>query len=89
MIPTEAGHDAGILADAGIPAGMLFVRNPTGVSHSPAEHAEPDDCEGGVRALAAVVADLCGASPATRRPATQAEPGGYRAGEGAEGGSPL
>ena len=89
VIPTGAGHDAGILADAGIPAGMLFVRNPTGVSHSPAEHAEPDDCEGGVRALAAVVADLCGASPATRRPATQAEPGGYRAGEGAEGGSPL
>ena len=32
---TGAGHDAGILATAGIPTAMLFVRNPTGVSHSP------------------------------------------------------
>ena len=37
---------------------MLFVRNPTGVSHSPAEHAERDDCLAGVDALAAVLADL-------------------------------
>jgi N-carbamoyl-L-amino-acid hydrolase len=42
---------------------MLFVRNPTGVSHSPAEHAERDDCLAGVDALAAVLADLLG-SPA-------------------------
>jgi N-carbamoyl-L-amino-acid hydrolase len=41
---------------------MIFVRNPTGVSHSPAEWAEPDDCEAGVRALAAVLADLAGAA---------------------------
>ena len=40
VIPTAAGHDAGILSAAGIPTAMLFVRNPTGVSHSPAEHAE-------------------------------------------------
>ena len=39
VIPTAAGHDAGILSAAGIPTAMLFVRNPTGVSHSPAEHA--------------------------------------------------
>ena len=39
---------------AGIPTAMLFVRNPTGVSHSPAEHAEPADCHAGVAALAAV-----------------------------------
>ena len=39
-LPTQAGHDAGVLAAAGIPTAMLFVRNPTGVSHSPAEHAE-------------------------------------------------
>ena len=44
MLATGAGHDAGILANAGVPAAMLFVRNPTGVSHSPAEHAERDDC---------------------------------------------
>ena len=39
---------------------MLFVRNPTGVSHSPAEHADPDDCLAGVEALAAALADLAG-----------------------------
>jgi N-carbamoyl-L-amino-acid hydrolase len=59
VLPTGAGHDAGILS-ARVPAGMLFVRNPAGVSHSPAEHAEPDDCEAGVTALAAVLADLAG-----------------------------
>jgi N-carbamoyl-L-amino-acid hydrolase len=37
---------------------MLFVRNPTGVSHSPAEHAGPADCEAGVVALAAVLEEL-------------------------------
>jgi N-carbamoyl-L-amino-acid hydrolase len=37
---------------------MVFVRNPTGVSHSPLEHAEREDCLSGVTALAAVVADL-------------------------------
>ena len=51
-IPTGAGHDAGVLAAAGIPSGMLFVRNPTGVSHSPAEHADTADCLAGVEALA-------------------------------------
>jgi beta-ureidopropionase / N-carbamoyl-L-amino-acid hydrolase len=59
VLPTGAGHDAGVLA-ARIPTAMLFVRNPTGVSHSPAEHAEPADCEAGVAALAAVLADLAG-----------------------------
>jgi len=37
---------------------MLFVRNPTGVSHSPAEHADPDDCSAGVDALARAVEAL-------------------------------
>jgi N-carbamoyl-L-amino-acid hydrolase len=58
MLPTGAGHDAGILAAAGVPAAMLFVRNPTGVSHSPAEHASVADCLAGVEALAAVLEDL-------------------------------
>ena len=58
VLGTAAGHDAGILAAAGVPAAMLFVRNPTGVSHSPAEHAERADCLAGVEALAAVVEDL-------------------------------
>ena len=58
VLATGAGHDAGILAAAGIPAAMLFVRNPTGVSHSPAEWAERADCHAGVRALAAVAEEL-------------------------------
>jgi N-carbamoyl-L-amino-acid hydrolase len=60
QIPTAAGHDAGILAAAGIPAAMLFVRNPTGISHSPAEHAETSDCLAGVEALADALQDLAG-----------------------------
>jgi N-carbamoyl-L-amino-acid hydrolase len=56
-IPTGAGHDAGILA-ARVPTAMLFVRNPTGVSHAPAEHAEPGDCAAGARALADVLEAL-------------------------------
>jgi beta-ureidopropionase / N-carbamoyl-L-amino-acid hydrolase len=59
VLPTAAGHDAGVLA-ARVPAAMLFVRNPTCVSHSPAEHADLADCETGVRALAAVLEDLAG-----------------------------
>jgi N-carbamoyl-L-amino-acid hydrolase len=58
ILGTGAGHDAGILAAAGIPTGMLFVRNPTGVSHSPAEFADIDDCLAGVDALIAAVRDL-------------------------------
>jgi N-carbamoyl-L-amino-acid hydrolase len=61
VMSTGAGHDAGILANAGIPAAMIFVRNPTGVSHSPAEFAETEDCVAGVAALATVLADLAGA----------------------------
>jgi N-carbamoyl-L-amino-acid hydrolase len=52
VIATMAGHDAGILSAAGIPTAMLFVRNPTGVSHSPAESASTADCLVGVGALA-------------------------------------
>jgi N-carbamoyl-L-amino-acid hydrolase len=58
ILATGAGHDAGILAAAGVPTAMLFVRNPTGVSHSPEEHAEPADCHAGVDALARVVEEL-------------------------------
>ncbi|MEE1929357.1 allantoate amidohydrolase [Streptomyces sp. TRM 70351] len=57
VLPTGAGHDAGVLA-AAVPTAMLFVRNPTGVSHSPAEHAAEDDCAAGVAALADVLEDL-------------------------------
>lgn len=58
VLGTGAGHDAGILASAGVPSAMLFVRNPTGVSHSPAEHAEREDCHAGVAALTSCLTDL-------------------------------
>jgi beta-ureidopropionase / N-carbamoyl-L-amino-acid hydrolase len=58
-LPTGAGHDAGVLA-AHVPTAMLFVRNPTGVSHAPEEYAEPGDCEVGVAALATVLGNLAG-----------------------------
>ncbi|MFF7674860.1 allantoate amidohydrolase [Actinacidiphila glaucinigra] len=57
VLPTGAGHDAGILSEA-VPTAMLFVRNPTGVSHSPAESATEDDCLAGVTALADVLEGL-------------------------------
>ena len=60
LLGTGAGHDAGVLTQAGIPSAMLFVRNPTGVSHSPAEFADPADCEAGIDALVGVVTELCG-----------------------------
>ena len=59
LLGTGAGHDAGILATHGVTTAMLFVRNPTGVSHSPAESASLDDCHHGVAALTAVVTELC------------------------------
>ncbi|WP_314613439.1 allantoate amidohydrolase [Streptomyces stackebrandtii] len=57
VLGTGAGHDAGILSES-IPTAMLFVRNPTGVSHSPAEFAAEDDCAAGVLALADVLEGL-------------------------------
>lgn len=58
VLPTQAGHDAGILQDAGIRSAMLFVRNPSGVSHSPAETAGTADCLAGVAALADALTGL-------------------------------
>ncbi|KJQ55260.1 allantoate amidohydrolase [Microbacterium sp. SA39] len=50
LLPTGAGHDAGVLSGR-VPTAMVFVRNPTGVSHSPEEFAEAEDCIAGVEAL--------------------------------------
>ncbi|NKU73490.1 hypothetical protein GS898_08960 [Rhodococcus hoagii] len=44
VLGTGAGHDAGVLKDH-VPTAMLFVRNPTGISHSPSEYVESDDGE--------------------------------------------
>ena len=51
LLPTGAGHDAGVLATE-VPTGMVFVRNPTGVSHSPSEHVDDPDTDAGAHALA-------------------------------------
>ncbi|MEX6429498.1 MAG: allantoate amidohydrolase [Ferrimicrobium sp.] len=58
VISTGAGHDAGILASHGVPAAMLFVRNPTGVSHAPNEAATREDMGLGVEALITTVRGL-------------------------------
>ena len=57
ILPTGAGHDAGVLS-AHVPTAMLFVRNPSGVSHSPAESAPEADCVAGIEALAKVLQEL-------------------------------
>jgi acetylornithine deacetylase/succinyl-diaminopimelate desuccinylase-like protein len=58
-LPSGAGHDAGILARAGIPSGMLFVRSRAGgVSHSPRAHSERTDIETAVDVLAGALARL-------------------------------
>jgi N-carbamoyl-L-amino-acid hydrolase len=41
-VPSGAGHDAGIFANAGVPSAMIFVRNENG-SHNPEEAMEMDD----------------------------------------------
>lgn len=57
VLDTGAGHDAGVLA-AVVPTAMLFVRNPTGASHTPAETAGAADVAAGVDALTAVLEHL-------------------------------
>jgi N-carbamoyl-L-amino-acid hydrolase len=54
LLPTGAGHDAGVLSGT-VPTAMVFVRNPTGISHSPEEFASADDCVAGVEALEALL----------------------------------
>ncbi|MGC0238860.1 allantoate amidohydrolase [Arthrobacter sp. SD76] len=51
VLDTGAGHDAGVLA-AHVPTAMVFVRNPSGVSHSPEEHVLDEDAETGAQTLA-------------------------------------
>lgn len=51
VLDTGAGHDAGVLASC-VPSAMIFVRNPSGISHSPEEHVLDQDAETGAAALA-------------------------------------
>jgi N-carbamoyl-L-amino-acid hydrolase len=59
FLGTGAGHDAGVLAGH-VPTAMLFVRNPTGISHSPEELVDDEDAEAGALALADALAGLLG-----------------------------
>ena len=58
-ILSAAGHDARQLHDV-CPTGMIFVPCRDGVSHNPAEWAEPDDLTAGARVLADVLWRLAG-----------------------------
>jgi N-carbamoyl-L-amino-acid hydrolase len=58
VLPTGAGHDAGVLA-AHVDTAMLFVRNPSGISHAPQEAASDADCAIGVEKLASLLGRLC------------------------------
>ena len=52
QLPSGAGQDAGVLAAAGVPSAMLFVRSRAGgVSHSPDEHSDDVDVALAVDAL--------------------------------------
>jgi acetylornithine deacetylase/succinyl-diaminopimelate desuccinylase-like protein len=58
-LPSGAGHDAGILAAAGVASGMLFVRSLNGgVSHSPDELSSTEDIELAVDVLTAALLRL-------------------------------
>jgi hydantoinase/carbamoylase family amidase len=57
-LPSGAGHDAQVLAAAGVPVGMLFVRSLNdGISHSPDELVDPADALACVDALQRALAD--------------------------------
>jgi acetylornithine deacetylase/succinyl-diaminopimelate desuccinylase-like protein len=63
-LPSGAGHDAAVLAAAGVPTGMLFVRSLNGgISHSPDELSSPEDIELAVDALAGAIARLAARTP--------------------------
>ena len=60
-LPSGAGHDAGILATAGVPAGMLFVRSLNGgISHNPAELSSEEDIALATDALGHALRSLVG-----------------------------
>jgi acetylornithine deacetylase/succinyl-diaminopimelate desuccinylase-like protein len=58
-LPSGAGHDAGVLAAAGVESSMLFVRSLNGgASHSPEEHSSDEDIELAVEVLTAALQRL-------------------------------
>lgn len=67
-VASGAGHDAAVFSQAGIPTGMLFVRNAHG-SHNPHESMEVDDMLLGVQVFRRVLPELAAI-------ATEAAPSG-------------
>jgi acetylornithine deacetylase/succinyl-diaminopimelate desuccinylase-like protein len=58
-LASGAGHDAGILASAGVASGMLFVRSLAGgISHHPDERSGSDDVAAAIDVLAAALRRL-------------------------------
>ena len=55
-VPSGAGHDAAVFANAGIPSAMVFVRNEHG-SHNPREAMEMDDFLAGIAVMRTAIAD--------------------------------
>jgi acetylornithine deacetylase/succinyl-diaminopimelate desuccinylase-like protein len=61
-LPSGAGHDAGVLAAAGVESSMLFVRSLNGgASHSPEEYSSDEDIELAVEVLTATLRRLANA----------------------------
>jgi hydantoinase/carbamoylase family amidase len=59
QLPSGAGHDAGVLAAAGVRSAMLFVRSRAGgISHSPDEHSDDVDVALAVDALERALRNL-------------------------------
>lgn len=57
VIPSGAGHDAALMANVGIPSGMVFIRNENG-SHNPHEAMEIDDFMLGTQVLSDALTEL-------------------------------
>jgi len=55
-LPSGAGHDASVFANAGIPTAMLFIRNQYG-SHNPEERMETADFAAALRVLVRALLD--------------------------------
>ena len=61
-LASGAGHDAGVLAGAGVATGMLFVRSRNGgASHSPEEASSPEDVALAIDVLAGALDRLASA----------------------------
>ena len=62
-LPSGAGHDAAVLAAAGVPTGMVFVRSLNGgISHSPEELSSPEDIALAVDVLTGALSRLAAAT---------------------------